>query len=238
MTFRDAYRLELIPRMVFFSSLRASASTSRFHRSDFHSGPPRLVIDSDRAFRRIVSEVSDEPGRRLILTPGLALTSLTSLLSAVERSIATEDVRSDRTRHLSRKWHMKHALHRPANVWGLPPILNVAPLGRNGAARGPTGVPGTSRGPRALRARECANSGYLHQPLLCINVLRPCLLYPGRDSAKTGFSRGAHVWLLWRRMRHRQPVPSLRDLCGHYLGYVTSSRAPMGVTAHLWYCFA
>lgn len=68
------YRLEPISRMCFFSRVRASASTSRFHRSLFHSGPPGLVVKPDRAFLRIASGRSIESGGPLILTSRVGMT--------------------------------------------------------------------------------------------------------------------------------------------------------------------
>ena len=68
------YRLEPISRMCFFSRVRASASTSRFHRSLFHSGPPELVVKLDRAFLRITSGRSIESGGPLILTSRVGMT--------------------------------------------------------------------------------------------------------------------------------------------------------------------
>ena len=43
------YRFEAMSRMLFFSRLRASASTWSFHRSVFHSAPRGVVVEPDWA---------------------------------------------------------------------------------------------------------------------------------------------------------------------------------------------
>src|SRR5689334_6530396 len=70
---QEAYRSDPRSRILFFSRLRASASTCSFHRWLFHSGPTELVLDPHAAGRRLVGEDSSEPRRRLGVTSRLGI---------------------------------------------------------------------------------------------------------------------------------------------------------------------
>ena len=84
-----AYRSEPTLRMVFFSRLRASASTWSFHRSVFHSGPRGAGVESDCAGLRPAGPESAEGQSRPCFGPpvGVALDlDMAHLLGVVDLS--------------------------------------------------------------------------------------------------------------------------------------------------------
>ena len=120
-----AYRSDPRSRILFFSRLRASASTCSFHRSLFHSGPTELLLEPNGAGLRLVGEDSSEPRRRLGVASRLGI-GLSDLVVGMAHLRTVGDLSGGREppgpHRSDGRVHIEHAAYRWVRIWASSPI--------------------------------------------------------------------------------------------------------------------